>query len=369
MRIALITVVTIHGLIHVLGFLKAFGIAELNAINLAVSKTAGLFWLIALFLFAVTVALLLLDSDYWWTGGLAAVIVSQVLIFNSWSDTKFGSIANAIILLASVAAYSNFSFNSMIKQERATLFNTSASLHNKLVSAEDIANLPMPVQQWLTSSGIIGKPAISHVHLTQDLQLKLKPEQDEWSEGTAEQYFTIQPPAFNWNADTEMNSFLHAVGRDKFEDGQGEMLIKLFALIPVVDVKKHDKINQASLQRFLSEIVWFPSAALSPHIRWEGIDDNSARATMAFNKTSGSGIFHFDEHGQFQQFTAMRYRDVNDSKPVAWTITALRTEQHNGINIPTECEVAWSLDSGQWTWLKVRITQIEYNADIMPVDN
>ncbi len=369
MRIALITILAIHGLIHLLGFLKAFGIAELSAINQAVSKTAGLFWLLTFVLFAVTIALLLFDSDYWWIGGLLAVIVSQLLIFSSWSDTKFGSIANAIILLASVAAYSNFSLNSMLKQERIDLFNKSKSLHTKIVGIEDIASLPMPVQKWLINSAVIGKPAVSNVHLTQELQLKLKPDQSEWNEGTAEQYFTIQPPAFNWNIDTKMNSFLHAVGRDKFEDGQGEMLIKLFALIPVVDVNKHDKINQASLQRFLSEIAWFPSAATSPYIHWESIDDHSARATMTFNKTSGSGVFHFDEHGQFEKFTAMRYRDVNDSEPVAWTITAIKTEQHNGVNIPTECEVTWSLDTGEWTWLKVGITDIKYNLATMPAGN
>ena len=44
--------------------------------------------------------------------------------------------------------------------------------------------------------GII-KPKISNVFLTQDLQLKFKPGQEKWNKGKAEQYFTIQPPAFN----------------------------------------------------------------------------------------------------------------------------------------------------------------------------
>src|SRR5690606_8225496 len=97
------------------------------------------------------------------------------------------------------------------------------------------------VQKWLTNSGILGQRLIANVHLKQELQLKMKPEQTRWSSGTAEQYFTIEPPAFNWNINTEMNSVLSVVGRDKYEDGKGEMLIKLLSLIPVANAKNDEK--------------------------------------------------------------------------------------------------------------------------------
>jgi len=361
--------IVIHGIIHLFGFLKAFGISEFDAISQPISKTYGIFWFLAFLLFTITVILFLTHSGYWWLSGFLAVIISQVLIFNYWSDAKFGTIANVILLLATIVGYSSFSFKQKVIGERMSLFEDSQIKNQEIVTEKALVDLPQIVQKWLTNSGIVGEEFISNVHLVQELQLKLKPDQTSWNHGTAEQYFTIQPPAFNWNIDTEMNSVLSVVGRDKFEDGRGEMVIKLLSLITVADSKNSEKVNQATLQRYLAEIVWFPSASLSQYIKWETIDDYSARATMDYKGTKGSGEFHFDENGNFEKFVAMRYQDPNDSEPTPWVVTATKTEERNGIKIPTECEATWELEGGKWTWLRLRITDIQYNVTEMPVNN
>jgi hypothetical protein len=204
------------------------------------------------------------------------------------------------------------------------------------------------------------------VHLTQELQLNLSPEQDNWNSGTAEQYFTVNPPAFNWNINTEMNSILSVVGRDKFENGNGEMTIKLFSLISVAEAKNSNKIDQATLQRYLAEIAWFPSASLSPYINWEYLDEYSSKAIIEYKGAKGAGEFHFDKNGNFEKFVAMRYRDSDALEPTEWIVSATKTEERNGIKIPIECEVSWKLDNGKWTWLKLKLTDIEYNINKMP---
>lgn len=368
MRIALIILIGIHGIIHLFGFLKAFELSEFIAISQPISKTFGIFWLSAFLLFAITIIFYSAHYDYWWLSGFLAVIVSQLLIFNYWSDAKFGTIANLIVLFATIVGYSNFNFEYKIVQEREALFEGSQFNHSQeIISKKSLNDLPPIVQKWLTNSGLVGKQTISNVYLTQELQLKLKPDQKNWNSGKAEQYFTIQPPAFNWSIDTEMNSILSAVGRDKFEDGKGEMIIKLLSLIPVVNATSDEKVNQATLQRYLAEIVWFPSASLSEYIKWETIDDYSARATMEYKGTKGSGEFHFNENGSFEKFVAMRYKDVHDTEPTKWIVTATKTEERNGIKIPVECEVSWDLENGKWTWLKLKITDIQYNVKEMPV--
>lgn len=369
MRIALLILIGIHGIIHLFGFLKAFGISEFNAISQPISKTYGTLWLLTFIFFIITVFFNLIHSDYWWLSGFLAVIASQVLIFNYWSDAKFGTIANLIILLALILSYSSFDFKSKIVKEREKLFESSQSVSEKVITKETISKLPSIIQKWLINNGTISKKPIYNVYLTQELQLKLKPEQTTWNCGMAEQYFTIQPPAFNWNINTEMNSILSIVGRDKFVDGKGEMVIKLLSLIPVANAKNNEKVNQATLQRYLAEIVWFPSASLSEDIKWETIDDNSARAIMEYKGTEGSGEFYFDNNGNFERFVAMRYQDSNDDKPTKWTVTATKTEERNGIKIPIECEASWELESGKWTWLKLKITDIQYNVNKMPAAN
>jgi hypothetical protein len=369
MRIALIILIGIHGLIHLFGFLKAFGISQFNTISQPISKTYGIFWFLTFMLFGITVILILVHSDYWFLSGFLAVIISQVLILNYWSDAKFGTIANIIILIATIIGYSNFNFKQKIKTERISMFEGVQIQKNNIHTEEEWIGLPPIVQKWLTNSGLIGKQQISNVYLVQELQLKLKPEQANWNKGTAKQYFTVAPPAFNWNINTEMNSLLNVVGRDKFVDGKGEMIIKLLSLIPVAEAKDDEKVNQATLQRYLAEIVWFPSAALSKYIKWETIDDYSVRATMEFEGTLGVGVFHFDQNGNFEKFVAMRYQDSNAIKPTKWTVIATRIEERNGIKIPIECEASWELENGRWTWLKLKIADIKYNVKAMPVAN
>jgi len=369
MRIALIILIGIHGIIHLFGFLKAFGISEFNAISQPISKAFGLIWLLTFVVYAITMTLLIFQSNLWWFCGFLAVIASQVLIFNYWSDAKFGTIANLIILVAVIIAYSNFNFKNKIVEERKKLFERSQAVNEKVITKETISELPSIVQKWLINSGTIGKKPITNVHLTQELQLKLNPDQENWNNGKAEQYFTINPPAFNWNINTQMNSIFEVTGRDKFENGSGEMTIKLLSLIPVANAKNHEKVNQASLQRYLAETVWFPSASLNPYITWEPLGENSSKATMEFKGVKGSGEFHFDVKGNFEKFVAMRYQDINAEEPTEWTVIATKTEERNGIKIPVECEANWKLESGKWTWLKLKITDIQYNVKEMPVAN
>lgn len=366
MRIALIILIGVHGIIHLFGFLKAFDISEFNAISQPISRIFGLIWLLTFVLFAITFVLLIFQSNYWWLSGFLAVIASQVLILNYWNDAKFGTIANLIILVSVIIAYSNFSFKNKIVQERKGLFEISESVSEKVITKVTISELPSIVQKWLTISGTIGKSPISNVHLTQELQLKLSPDQEDWNNGKAEQYFTINPPAFNWNINTKMNSIFSVVGRDKFENGNGEMTIKLLSLISVADAKNSDKVDQATLQRFLAEIVWFPSASLSPYIKWESLDEYSAKATMEYKGAKGTGEFHFDEKGNFKKFVAMRFQDSNAVEPTEWTVIAIQTEERNGIKIPIECEASWKLERGKWTWLKLKIKDIQYNVKEVP---
>lgn len=366
MRIALIILIAIHGIIHLFGFLKAFNMSEFNAISEPISKTYGIFWFLTFLLFTATIILVIVQSDYWWLSGFIAVVISQLLISTHWSEAKFGTMANVVILLVAVIGYSGFSFKKKINEERVALFENSQFEKQEFITEEALTDLPPIVRKWLLASGVIGRRSVLNVYLTQELKLKLKPEQTDWHNGRAEQYFTLQPPAFHWNINTEMNSILSAVGRDKFEHGKGEMIIKLLSLIPVANAVNNEKVNQATLQRYLAEIVWFPSASLSNYIKWEAVDQYSARATMEYKGTKGSGVFHFDENGNFQKFVTMRYQGPKDVEPVKWIVSANKTEERNGIKIPVECEASWELESGKWTWLKLKITDIQYNVKEMP---
>lgn len=96
------------------------------------------------------------------------------------------------------------------------------------------------------------------------------------------------------------------------------------------------------VQRFLAEIVWFPQAALSPFIKWQERDKNSAYAKMSYNGTDADGVFFFDNDGNFEKFETMRFKEIKDAQPTKWIVSAIKTEPANGILIPSQSQVAWN---------------------------
>lgn len=169
-------------------------------------------------------------------------------------------------------------------------------------------------------------------------------------------------PAFIWTVRLKMAPFISVLGRDKFIDGKGEMQMTLNGLINL-GKETGEKMDEGTLQRYLGETVWFPSGMASPHISWEELDAHSARATMNFNGTIGSGTFYFNNEGFFEKFIAMRfYGNTPDAKRYEWIITAQEHAEFNGIKIPSKMEATWMLESGSWTWLKLKIIDIRYNT-------
>lgn len=364
MRIAFLIIVFLHGVIHSLGFLKGFQLKEIKELSLPLSKSMGLVWLVATALFVLYGALYLVNNKYAWLIGFLAVAVSQVLIILYWKDAKFGTIPNIVILIVSIMAYGHFNFQSLVKSETIKLLNSANSQNESILTKEDIAELPAPIITWLDRSGAIGKPFINVGRVVQKAELKMKPEQKEWMQAEAVQYTTIDKPSFIWTVDVKMNSLLYFQGRDKFENGEGEMMIKMNSLINVVD-EKGEKLDEGTMQRYLGEMVWFPSLALSPYITWEEVNDTVAKATMDYEVKKASGTFYFNKAGDFEKYIAMRFMgNEEDATRHEWVLLVDKYSAFEGIKVPSKMNATWMLQDKDWTWLKLEIMDIKYNESI-----
>jgi hypothetical protein len=363
MKVLFLAIVLLHGLIHIAGFIKGWGIKEIKELTLPVSRTMGILWLITAIVTFVYAFTYYMNSRYSWVIGFLVVLLSQTLIIIFWKDAKFGTIPNLLILFVSVMSFSAYKFEQQIKQETNAILSKTNFSTGKIISETDIQNLPDPVKIWLSHSGVIGKPFISSGKVVQKAEMKLKPEQKEWMSATAIQYTTIDNPAFIWTVDLKMNPMLAFRGRDKFENGKGEMLIKLNSLVNVVD-EEGSKLDEGTLQRYLGEMVWFPSLAFSPYITWEQIDETSAIATMDYMGTKGSGTFYFNSAGDFYKFSAMRFKDNEKmSQKYEWVLLVDDYKVFEGIKIPAKMTATWKLDDGDWTWLKMEITDLFFNEN------
>ncbi len=287
-------------------------------------------------------------------------IFNQVLSkMNKWKFAKALIIFFCILVTSTLMT--SCTMNKMIKKEIDHLLSQTDTTDNGKLDKNDINSLPYPVQNWLKQSGMSGKEPVKSVWLTQKAKMKMKPEQENWYNATAEQIFTVDNPGFVWTVKMKMSPIIKIKGRDKFIDGKGEMLIRMNSIINIVK-EKGNKINEGTMQRFLGEIVWFPSAALSPYIKWEPIDSLSAKATMDYRGTKASGTFYFNEQGDFIKYSALRYKgNEPDAKPYEWVVNVIEHAIMDGVKIPVKMSATWKLDEGDWTWLELEVIDIQYN--------
>ncbi len=361
MKFVFVFILLLHAGIHFIGFVKAFQLAEIHQLTQSISKPLGILWLVATLMFLFSVVLFLVKKDWWLVITLISVIISQFLIIVYWKDTKVGTIANILILFVGLSAYGNFKFNTIVQKESEQILQNIPFENLSKVSENDIAQLPEIVQKWMKISGVIGKEQVVAVCIKQIGNMRTKPG-GKWLSFEASQSFNLQKPAFVWVTKVDAMPLIKMVGRDKLYKGEGEMLIKLASLIPVVNEGENSKINQGAMIRFLAETCWFPSAALNSYISWEAIDSNSARATLTIEGKSVSGVFSFSDQGNIVSFEANRYYGgENDSKLEKWLVKNNSYKTFNGIIIPNKSSVTWKLKNGDFKWLELEIIDVRYN--------
>src|SRR5205085_1558078 len=130
------------------------------------------------------------------------------------------------------------------------------------------------------------------------------------------------------------------------------MLVKLWSFITMGDARGPE-MDQSELQRYLGEMVWFPTAWLSDAIKWQTIDTHSAQAAMREQNVTASVVLHMNEQGQLTHLAAERYMEEHGHyKLTPWSVQCNEYQEVDGMRIPTTCEVTWHLASGDFTWFR-----------------
>lgn len=271
------------------------------------------------------------------------------------------SIAGGLLVVFIVGSFiANFLFNRSVEDEVEELFN-NVEHKGEIVTEENLEQLPENVQNWLRYSQVVGKEKITAVRLKQRADMRLEKDKP-WMSVQAQQYFTSESPGFIWKANIKMAPLVHISGRDKYQDGKGNMLIKMLSVFTVAD-SHGEEIDQGTLLRYLAETIWFPSVALNEYITWEEIDTYNAKATMTYGDITASGIFTFNKEGQVINFEAERYGEFDgETRLETWSIPIHDYKEFEGIRIPTKGDVTWKLDTGDFNWFNFEITEIEYNT-------
>jgi len=269
-------------------------------------------------------------------------------------------LAIIIFLVLTVSFITQTLFEKRVEKEVRTFLSSNVENPGQIIQKSDLAVLPPVVQKWLERSQVLGKERITSARSKQKAVMRLK-EENPWMPLEAEQYFTVDKPGYIWKAKVKAAPFITLAARDKYDDGQGNVLIKLLALKTVAD-SRGKEVDQGSMVRFLAETVWIPTAALSDYITWEEIDAKSARATMSYKGITASGVFNFNDRGEVVEFVAPRYGDFDGHYTMeTWAIILEDYKEFDGVRVPAKGEVEWKLETGDFNWYRFEVLDIEYN--------
>lgn len=229
-----------------------------------------------------------------------------------------------------------------------------------LITPDDLAALPAPVQRYLRYTGVVGRPRIKTAHAQYEGQFRLKRDQ-RWMHIVAEQDYTVNPPGFVWNVRFKMAGVPFMFGQDTYAGGHSRMHGKLFGLFTVVD-GYGDEVDQGTMVRYLQEILWFPTAYLENNIHWDAVDDHAADVTFTAYGQSVTGRMFFDDTGRLLSFAAQRYGEFDGKYDIrTWTTPITEYGHYAGLTLPSVGTGVWLLPDGDLAYVTYRLKGLFYD--------
>ena len=229
-----------------------------------------------------------------------------------------------------------------------------------IVTPEMLAGLPTPVRRYMNFSGVVGRPLVKSVIVKQTGRIHLAPEK-RWMQFRATESYSVDPPSFTWDARVGYGRLSLLEVRDSYVDGKGAVRVRFANLLQLLNATG-PQMDHSGAVRFLSEVVWFPSAFLGKNFTWTAIDDSSVQVSFTAYGGSVSGRLHFAADGRPTNFVSRRYKDIRDSEPLLWLTPATAYGSFCGLTLPSRGQAVWHLESGDFTYIDVQVEEITYDS-------
>ena len=365
MRIAFALLIGAHGLIHLMGAAKAFRWAEVAALSTTISPFGGALWLIAATMLTGTAIGFALDMEWWWWLGLPGLLLSQALIARSWSDARFGTVVNVLLLVPVVLSALDArpsSFRSRFARDRDALLARQERRPSAIVTDADLAGLPLLMQTYLRRVGAVGRPHVRNMRVRFDAKMRSSATAP-WMTSTATQYEFFDSPARLFH----MNATRGGVPIDVFHryvDDAATFQVKIAGVWPMVD-KSGPVLTRAETVTLMNDIVVLaPAAVLDLPFTWTVTGAHTLAARFANAGHTVSAEITFDGTGDLVGFFSRdRPQDVDlGERNVPWSTPISGYREVDGIRIGALGDANWVDSSGEWTYGRFVTRSIAYNV-------
>ncbi len=227
----------------------------------------------------------------------------------------------------------------------------------------ELEGLPAPVRRYFRAVLKDGQPIIAAASIEQTGTFNMSETAQTWKSFTAKQRVITQRPGFDWDARIMVLPFVAAHIHDAYIAGHGTLRGAILGLIPVVNMPDNPQLQQGEFMRYFMEALWYPTALLpSQGVRWEAVDDQSARATMKDEAITLTLTFGFQSDGLIDSARAeWRGRLVNgvlSGQP--WQGRVWIYAVREGIRVPLVAEVAWVTPAGVKPYYRGKVTSLSF---------
>lgn len=370
MKIGFALFLVIHGLIHLIGFAKAYRLADPPQLTQPIARPVGVLWLLAALLLLTTAGALFFAPRWYWAVGAAALVSSQAAISLAFRDARYGTLANLALLLGvayGLWAQGPLSLGAQYQRDVQAALARGGS--TATITEADLARLPPPVQRYLRVTGWVGKPQVYNLRARFRGQIRSDP-QAPWMTFTAEQYSFYQPPArLFYMAASRAGVPFQALHR--YVGDTATMRVRLAALIPITDASGPELDQAETVTLFNDLCLLAPPMLLSPAIDWQLSDERTVQALFQNAGHRIQAVLQFSESGELIDFSSEdRYRASADGRTFTrtrWTTPISDYRRFGAHRAMAYGEAHWHTpggeSEGEFAYGRFELDELTYNLD------
>ncbi|MBL9111627.1 MAG: hypothetical protein JNM74_20255 [Myxococcales bacterium] len=369
MKIAFVVLLVVHGLIHAMGFAKAFGLAELAALKVPIGRGMGLVWLGAALALLATAVMVATSRPTFWVPAIVALVASQLAIVTSWSDAKFGTLPNVVLLAPVALALLDLrpgSFRSTYHAEIADRLNRPTSDEPSLLTEGDLASLPPLVATYVRRTGAVGLPRVRDVAVTWEGTMVLDPKKPN------ETLKTIAVQHNFHGAETARIFFMEGAkagipfqGLHRYVGEHARFQVRVAQLFDVVDGRGPEMDQSETVTLFNDVCLLAPALLPFVDVSWEPEDGRSIRARFTNAGHTIHATLRFDASGDLVDFVSEDRFQSPDGKTFVkypWSTPMHEYTTFAGRRAPSRGEAIWHEPRGPLVYARLRIVDIAWNV-------
>jgi hypothetical protein len=247
-------------------------------------------------------------------------------------------------------------------KERGELLKRNKAYETHMFTDELVHRLPEHLKKYLKVCGYMNTPVPVNASVCWEVcYFRMSPKKD-WGKIRTLQFNSVKPIA---RVAYMKFSSMPISARDIYQDGYGEMKVKLFNLFRIAFENGKETAQSALITSF-AEILMIPGYFVLENIKWEIVNDTTLRATLTDNGIVVTGLFYFNEEGLLHKFeTDDRFYSLgkNNYRKIKYSGVVDSYKEQRGLMIAENVRVMWHLPEGDFEYFKGTIEEIKFNIN------